>query len=766
MRKHLRVIALATALATLATPQAPPAQPVPPAQPAATPPQTPPAAPPAAAPAPPAPPPQQAPPTAPAAAAPPQGGTAPAAPGGAGFSLNLTNATLAEVVDILARQLKINYILDQAVKGTVTINTYGELRLPDVMPLLDTILRMNGATAVQVGNIYRIVPSAQAVRLPIPPRADQKDLPEDERMVLNLIALRYVSATEIAKVLSPFLGEGAVMTVLDSGNLLLVQDNSRSMRRTMELLALFDNDTFAQQRVRLFEVKNSQASNLVRELDRIFAAYALSEKNSAVKFLAIDRISSVLAVSPNPNSFAEVQKWVEKLDKPVAVGGIQNFIYKVQYGLADQLAATMLSLYGVNMGGYGGGGYGGFNSPYETTYGGFQQGQFPGGGGIGGGRGGLGGRGGGMGGGMGMGMGGYGGGYIQLPGAAPAPAPAGAAPPSAAPGTAADQAATDRTGTYLGAQTFGPTNQAMGLGGSIIRIVPDTVNNVIIVQATQQEWEIIHKTIAQLDIAPRQVLIDAKIYEVTLTDAFSSGVQAYLQQRGASTNSLSTRKLVGAAVGGQFHLSIGQLIGNTRELIAVLDAQSKFGRSRVISAPSVVATDNLQATVNVGTEIPVLTSQGLVGGAQAQGTSLFTNTVSNRNTGVILSLTARVNASGIVTMVINQEVSSALPLSSNGIQSPSIQKRTIQTQVTVEDGNTVAIGGVMLEDNVYTADRLPLLGRIPYLGAAFGNTSISKSKTELIVLLTPHVIYDETEVVSMSEELKGRLKELRKIMTP
>ncbi len=741
MRKHLRVMALATALATLANPQAPPAPPTPPVPPAAAPQQTPPA--------------------------PPPGGTAPAAPAaGAGFSLNLTNATLAEVVDILARQLKINYILDQAVKGTVTINTYGELRLPDVMPLLETILRMNGATAVQVGNIYRIVPSTQAVRLPIAPRADQKDLPEDERMVLNLIALRYVSATEIAKVLSPFLGEGAVMTVLDSGNLLLVQDNSRSMRRTMELLALFDNDTFAQQRVRLFEVKNSQASSLVRELDRIFAAYALSEKNSAVKFLPIDRISSVLAVSPNPNSFPEVQKWIEKLDTPVTVGGVQNFIYKVQYGLAEQLAATMLSLYGVNMGGYGGG-YGGYGQQqYENSYGGFQQGQFPGGGGIGGGRGGFGGRGGGMGGGMGMGMGGYGGGYIQLPGAAPAPGPAaaGAAPGAAAPGTAADQAATDRTWTYLGAPTFGPTNQATGLGGSIIRIVPDTVNNVIIVQSTQQEWEVIHKTIAQLDIAPRQVLIDAKIYEVTLTDAFSSGVQAYLQQQGASP--LNTRKLVGSAVAGQFHLSIGQLIGNTRELIAVLDAQTTHGRSRIISAPSVIATDNLQASINVGAEIPVLTSQGLVGGAQSSGTSLFTNTVSSRNTGVILSLTARVNASGIVTMVINQEVSSALPLSSSGIQSPSIQKRSVQTQVTVEDGNTVAIGGVMLESNLYTADRLPVLGRIPYLGAAFGSTSISKSKTELIVLLTPHVIYDENEVVSMSEELKGRLKELRKIMTP
>ena len=101
---------------------------------------------------------------------------------------------------------------------------------------------------------------------------------------------------------------------------------------------------------------------------------------------------------------------------------------------------------------------------------------------------------------------------------------------------------------------------------------------------------------------------------------------------------------------------------------------------------------------------------------------------------------------------------------SGSISSPSIQKRSVQTQVTVEDGGTVAIGGIMQDNNIYSAARLPLLGKIPFLGAAFGSTSISKSKTELVILLTPRVIYDENDLKDMSEELKGRLRGLQKLM--
>src|SRR5579859_5075280 len=282
---------LALATASLILAQAPQQQPAP--------------APAAPNPAAPAPPPQAAPNAPPA--------PAPLADAGA---FMVPGASLAEMVDILARRLKINYILDPRVKGTVTIYTYGEVRPVDLMQLLQTILRVNGATMVQVGDLYRIVPIALVPQLPLAPQVniDPKTLPDDERMILNLIFLKYTTASEIDKLIAPFLGEGAAHSVYEAANLMILQDNSRNMRRTMELISLFDSDTFAGQRVRLFDVNNSRPSDLVKELDSVFKAYSLSEKGSAVRFIPIDRINTIIAVAPNPGIFKEVEDWIKKLD--------------------------------------------------------------------------------------------------------------------------------------------------------------------------------------------------------------------------------------------------------------------------------------------------------------------------------------------------------------------------------------------------------------------------------------------------------------------
>jgi general secretion pathway protein D len=185
----------------------------------------------------------------------------------------------------------------------------------------------------------------------------------------------------------------------------------------------------------------------------------------------------------------------------------------------------------------------------------------------------------------------------------------------------------------------------------------------------------------------------------------------------------------------------------------------------VISAPSLIATDNIPASITVGQSVPTLSSQALAGGAQADGSSLFTNTISNVQTGVSLVITARVNASGIITMEINQEVSSPQqPASGDSIQSPTIDRRNVRTQITINDGDTVAIAGVIQETDLYGRSRVPGIGRVPILGGFFGGTSSTKVRTELVVMLTPRVIYDETEFVSASEELKSGLRALRRVI--
>src|ERR1700682_2172473 len=307
----------------------------------------------------PAPPPANAPATpnaaapAPGQATPPAPGqvTAPAAPAriAENGTFMMDNVSLTEMIDAIAKQLKINVILDPRVKGAVTIHTYGEVKPVDLMTLLATLLRVNGAPMVKVGDLYRVIPINLVSQLPLDPQVnlDPKTLPDDERMILNLIFLKFATATELDKLIAPFLGEGATHVAYEPANLIFLEDNSRNMKRTMELISMFDSDTFAGQRVRLFDVQNSRPSDLVKELDNVFKAYALSDKGGSVKFVPIDRINTVIAVAPNPGVFSLVEDWIKKLDIAVKItaGSVTNYVYRLKYGRAETVAMAIMALY-------------------------------------------------------------------------------------------------------------------------------------------------------------------------------------------------------------------------------------------------------------------------------------------------------------------------------------------------------------------------------------------------------------------------------------
>ena len=448
----------------------------------------------------------------------------------------MPNASLTEMIDLLAKRLKINYILDPAVKGTVSIFTYGEVKPVDYMPLLETILRVNGDAMIKVGDIYRIVPVNRINQLPLQPmvNVDPKTLPDDERMVMNLMFLKYATAVEIQNLVKPFLGEGAFVSVYEPANLLLIEDNARSMKRTMDLIALFDSDQFAGQRVRLFEVENSRPSDLQKELDSIFKAYALSDKAAgSVKFIPVDRINTIIAVAPNPGIFTQVEGWITKLDIAVksSSGSVNSYVYRLKYARADTIAMAIMALYSGNpfalmalgamanqqnmsagngMGGIGG--MGNASAPYQMM------------GGM-------------MGGGFGMGMGGYGMGGYGMGGMAWGTTPTRMSAPIRKPTPRRrwrspfparkirmlrpiSPAATLATGRF-------PDSPLQRMP----HVIPNPFDNTILIQGTPQEYEQILGLMRQLDIPPRQVLIDAKIYEVDLNGAFAAGVTAFLEKK-------------------------------------------------------------------------------------------------------------------------------------------------------------------------------------------------------------------------------------------
>ncbi len=612
-------------------------------------------------------------------------------------ALNLEHADLNQVINIIGHDiLKLNYIVDPSVKGVATINISGDYKKEDLFSLFQTILQINGFTMVKTGELYQIVPSSRASKLPISVRLQGKGEKVDkaEPMIMQVIPMQYVSAKDMSEVLKPYLSEAGNMLVHEKGNILIITENVDNLRKLLELVEIFDADVFQKQRVQLFEIKNLRASSLVIDLTNIFSAFSLSSNESAVRFIPIEKINGILAVSPNPGSFAEVKNWIDRLDRTSENIARKTYVYKVENSKADRIAKLLTQIYAKKKD---------LSLTAPVTPLGIPQ--------------------------------------SSMPNAA---LPSGIRPED------------EKT--------------AAGFSEGDMKVVADDVYNMLIIQASPQDYASIKETIKDLDIVPRQVLIDAKIYEVKLNGAFSMGVQWFLQNRTTSarfqgkdasyTATSATFNNVAYAAG--LNLSGVAWIGRSKELISFLNATESRGRTRMLSAPTILAADNVTARIQVGQEVPMLASTGVVGGGTGTGSALFSNTINNRATGVILSVTPRINSSGWVTLKIDQEVSAPGAPISGSVQSPTIDVKSVNTQATVKDGETIVIGGIISENNGRTENRIPGLGHVPLVGWLFGSTSTNQDRHELIVLITPHVIQNLDEANTLTEEFKGKLREIKK----
>jgi general secretion pathway protein D len=291
------------------------------------------------------------------------------------------------------------------------------------------------------------------------------------------------------------------------------------------------------------------------------------------------------------------------------------------------------------------------------------------------------------------------------------------------------------------------------------RIVPNPLDNKLLIQADAQQYQNILKVLKELDVPPRQILLEAKIYEVDLTDNFASGISYALQSRGSTQGQISLPALAsGSGIGT---LTVGALVANGRELLATLTLNENATHVHMMSEPSLIATDSIPASINVGTQIPVSTGSTTI---PAGGSTVTSESLSSENTGITLQVNARVSPTGVVTLIVNQEISSVNQSLSASASSPAFNQQTVQTQITVMDGDTIAIGGTISDNVTDSSNGIPFLSKLPGIGSLFGSKTRGHTRSELIIFMTPHVIYDETNLIEASDELKARVKLLRKMI--
>jgi len=281
------------------------------------------------------------------------------------------------------------------------------------------------------------------------------------------------------------------------------------------------------------------------------------------------------------------------------------------------------------------------------------------------------------------------------------------------------------------------------------KVVADVENNALLIQTTARDYERIQQILTKVDVLPTQVMLEAVIAEVTLDDDLKYGLRWFFENGGTKVSVSDLAKGAAAAFAGGFSWSYA-----TDNIQVTLNALSKITDVNVISAPTIMALNNQKAILQVGDQVPILTQQSQDTG---NGTAPIINSVQMKDTGVILTVIPRINNAGRVMLDIQQEVSNVTKTDSSDIDSPTIQQRKVQTRVMVNDGETLALGGLIQQTNSVGRAQVPILGDIPVIGNVFKQKDDAIKRTELIIFIQPHVVRDINEAREVTEEFRGKI---------
>jgi general secretion pathway protein D len=638
------------------------------------------------------------------------------------------------------------------VQGTITLRTARPLQRSAVLGVVEDALAMNGAALVQAGGVYKVVPLEDAVSAPAILQQGTAPVELDRGFSLHVIPLHYGSAAALREVLEPFIPSGRALRVDAVRNLFVFAGTGPEASDFADLVSIFDVDWMANKSFGLFPLKYADPKNVSTELAHVFAQGGSGSAPGIVDVVPVERLNAVLVITPQRSYLSQARTWIERLDRGVETDRRQLFVYYVQNGRAIELAAVIGGAFAVNVGtpeGPPGPGLAPGLTPAELSRSPSmtqQSSTRPGGSSFGGGTSSFGG-----------GQSSFGGGFTPNSGGTSS----GTTMPTRR------QAPLETTGGTLPTQGF-DTAGSSTTAQDTLRIVPDPRNNALLIYATPAEYETILAALKKLDIVPLQVLIEATIAEVTLNDALKYGVEWFLNF-GSNTVVFNTTETSTPAPTPDLLLS--KFPGYTymlamKDVKVVLNALSQITNVKVISSPQLMVLDNQPARLQVGDQVPLAVRTSVSTEVTTTSAPIVAE-IEYRDTGVILDIIPRVNASGLVVLDIIQEVSDVAPTvvsaattTTTQATTPTISQRRIASTVAINSGETVALGGLIRESSNRSVSGVPLLSEIPMVGNLFKTTSDSTQRTELLVLLTPRVVRDRQDARTVTEQLRERLRGL------
>jgi general secretion pathway protein D len=592
---------------------------------------------------------------------------------------------------ILGDILGLNYAVDAAVEGEVTVETAQPVAKEDVLPIFEQALKAANLGLVRRGRLYTIVPLADARR------QSQLLAGTEAGYGTEAIVVRFVNVAELRKIIEPLVPEGAIAQSDTERNMLMVTGTAGERRAIRALVRQFDVNWLRGMSFALFIPQRSNAQTLIAELEQVVNAPGAPTKG-LVRLVAIERLNGIVAISSQPQILNDVKRWITMLDRRDGDNERRLFVYRVQNGRAVDLANVIAVAFGGQARAAGAG----------------------------------------------------------QPASPGVPALSGAAPPAAT--TAPSAASTAFPASTMPLPT-GPAAQApahaqtvsLGAAGRPVTITADETNNAIVVYGTARDYAVVEDALRKLDVVPLQVLIEVMVTEVTLNDGLQYGVQWFLtngETRSVLSNTESAQPL-------PFFPGFNYFFNSGNGIRATLSALSSVTDVKVVSSPTLLVLNNHTAAIEVGDQVPIATQSAV---SVDNPDAPIVNAIEYRDTGVILRVTPRVNDGGLVLLDISQEVSDVSATASSTINSPTVQQRRIASSVAIQDGRTIALGGLIRDNDTRTRGGIPYLKDIPLVGNLFSNTDNTHKRTELLVLLTPRIVRNAVDLQAITEELRGKIQ--------
>jgi len=615
---------------------------------------------------------------------------------GDAVTLNFEQAPLTEVVHaILGDILELDYIVEHPINGQVTLRTRSPVPREQLLDILESLLRANRALMVRDSEGRFFVSASGQMSKLHPGVAASAEQALGYSTII--IPLQYISAKNMAEILRPVSDENTFVRIDNLRNLLMLAGTRAQLQGFQEIIETFDVDLLKGMSVGIFPIENTSieevdaALNVLLGKDGDSEVEALSGIGSVVKIIPVQRLNSVMVVTSRAHYLERIEQWIERLDREPDA----NFERRLYvYPVQNTNAGHLAGLLSTIFSGSG-------------VAGGSDR---AGGSGV-------------------------------APGFTPETVSSGGGEGSAQQGS----------GGRAAGRSSGRSNFTVGQ----VKVVADEENNALLIYATGKEYGKIKPALERLDIPATQVIIEASIIEVTLSDDLQYGLEWTFDNdlwddfsgEGQLLNSTSglTPNVPGFAY---------SFIGGSGQIKAVLNALAEDSLLNVISSPSVMVLDNQTASIQVGDQIPVSSGSTVTD----VGT---TQLIQYRDTGVQLSVTPSVNAGAMVTMDVEQSVTDVGPLElAGGTANRTFLERKITSKVAVRSGESVVLGGLIRENKSEGSSGLPFLHSLPVIGALFGTKSTESDRTELLVVITPRVIFGDGDLREVSREMRRQMRGL------